>query len=523
MIRFLKNKIFRIEIILLLPVIALTVLFRLPGYIPFTWKSDELDYLSAVQDFLSGGTLYITYGDLKPPLLFGLYALACQVGGSIDIVFIKHMGVLFSIVSVVAIFFVARQLGDNRLAFISALLFALYSICARGEEMLATNSELLMNTFILPAYLLFFAYLQNPKNRLFMIFAGIFLSAGFLINQKAGINLVVFISVLLYVSFSHQSYKKFLTPIIQLLTVFILPIILLLIYYAYIGGLQELYYWLVKMPNAYIGTYDIAGRMARIGTRFGIFFSGYWALLLPFMVGLICIVRQHYYRQATWLTLLLYLFFSTIAVIVGGKMMERYFIQLLPPFIIISAFGLLTLYRAVEIFIEEKEDYYKYVLQLLFVLILLISPLNYLHQHQNTTKPKTEFIENHPALKQIKTIIHANTAHSDKIFVFPKDHYYYYFLQRANATRFNEIETHLSKARMYPEENTLFQQGWQKLFSDLNNNQAKFIIDISGKFGFKEGESGHIRNQKEKLKQYIEKKYKEVGVFAGNRLFQLKT
>jgi len=517
---FFKNK---IEIILLLPIIALTVLFRLPSYIPFTWKSDELDYLSAVQEIINGGVLYVSYGDIKPPLLFWLYTLACQIGGDINIFYIKTMGIVFSVITVITVFFLAKQLGGNRLAFVSGLLFATFSICARGEEMLASNSELLMNAFIVPAYLFFFSFLQNRSKYLLLTGASLFLAGAFFINQKAGINLVVFVLVLFFVAVQHQNYRQFFKNSSYLVLLFLLPSMLFVSYYAAIGHLDEFYYWLVKMPSAYINSYDIATRFERIILRFEIFFAGYWALVIPFFCGIWVIIKGQWYKQPLWLAVILYLIFSIIAVVVGAKMMERYFIQLLPAFFILSALGLLNIYQIIENLNIKKKYQAKILAQVLLILFLFISPLKYLQQHYHTSKPKLVNIANSPSLHGIKTIVDNNSLAEDKIFVFPKDRYYYYFLQRRNATRFNEIETHLSKAKMYPQENALFKQGWNYLYSDLKQGQPKFIIDISGNFGFKDGEPTHIREMKEGLKNYIEENYTQIGSYVDDVLYQIKS
>lgn len=509
-----------LDFILLLPALSLTVLFRLPAYVPLAWKTDELDYLIAVQSLNHNGLLYLNYGDLKPPLLFGLYQLACQIGGGIDMLYIKHLGLLFSLLTVVGIYLLTRAISGYRTAFVAATLFALYSICARGEEMLATNSELLMNAFVVFSYVAFVGYLQRSEQLRYLVLASLFLVAGFFINQKAGINLIAFFIILFEINRQRNSYIRLIKDFSVILSVFVVPILMFLGYYVAVGAIGEIYYWLWEMPGAYINTYDMSERMSRIMLRLSVFFSGYWALLPAIAMGIWAISIMKGNIKQSWELIILYLLVSFFAVMVGGKMMERYFIQLLPPFMILSAIGLTASYQYLKQWRWGKNIGVKIGFQVFLVGVLLISPLHYLQQHYATNKVTVLALQTDPQLKQLQSLVEEIGISNDSFFVFPKDPYYHYLLQRPPASRYVETETHLGKADMYPLANEFFERGWTKLFADLQGNRPEWIIDSSADFGFKKSEPQHIRNKKQELKDYILKHYRKVGVFNGDYLYQ---
>lgn len=499
--------------ILIIVLILTVIAFRLPVFIPFSWKFDELDYLTGARELLNGEVLYSTYGDLKPPMIFWIYASVCFFAGEINIYYIKILGIFITVVTSLTIFCLGSKAEKSPLGFIAAFLFAGYSICARGEEMLAANSEMMMNLFIVPAYILFFVNLSKNKNIFILILGSLLLSFAFFTNQKAGINLIVFCLIILLQQKTQYPWGKKIKDITVIISVFLWPIIIFLNYYYFIGYLDQIIFWLYEIPNSYINSFGFSARLERLSSRSINFFQGYFPLFIPFFYSLACLIRKKLILKPFWLGMILWFLFSYYAVFVGGKMMERYFIQILPPFFIITAFGILEIYNT----LVGKLN--RFATAFVFVILFSIYPARYFIDHIKTDEITLDEITENANFQQIIGYIRANTSIKDTIFVFPKDKYYYYFSNRRIGTRFNEIETHLWIPRIYPEVTVVFQKGWDYLFSDLEQRAPKIIIDGSGNFGKSKRDPVHIRNKKRELEKFILNNYKKVGAFGDDILY----
>ncbi len=506
--------------ILLFLLLALTVVaFRAPTYVPFTWKEDELDYLTGVREILSGEPLYTTYGDLKPPMIFWLYSLTCYVAGDIDIFYVKTLGVILSAATAIGIYYLGSMAGGAALGFISAFLFSGYSICSRGEEMLATNSEMMMNAFVVPAYVFFLAFITNKKSYAGLLCGTLLLSAGFFTNQKAGINILVFFLLILLGQRGdeREGIVKKLKELFLLAFTFTAPVLFFVCYYYFIGYLDQIAYWLYEVPQAYIGSVSFEEKVERLLPRSELFFSGYITLVIPFFYGLFFLFKEKKICRPVWAAIILYLLFSYYAVFTGGKMMERYFIQILPPFLIICSHGLIELYQKVG-----KWEKGRFFIATLFFLIIMMPPYKFFVRHMETGKPRQEEIANSPGLQKMIHFVRENSKEEDTLFVFPGDRYYYYFLKKRIGSRFNEIRTHLWQPDMHPKDNEVFRKGWKYLFEDLDQRKPKLIIDVSGNFGKLRDDPVHITAMKTKLKNYIENHYLRVGRFGEDTLFVRK-
>ncbi|MBF0371548.1 MAG: glycosyltransferase family 39 protein [Magnetococcales bacterium] len=497
-------------------VISAAILFHLPVFVPFSWKYDELDYLTGVREIFNGAPLYTTYGDLKPPLLFWIYALACWIGGGIHILNIKWLGLAVFTGTTAVIYRIGTVLEGRALGLVAGLLFAGYSICARGEEMLATNSEMMMNIFVVTAYLLFLSHLTIKKNLLLLSLSALLLAAGFFTNQKAGISLPVFGLLLLFVprQSPRDDWQQRLGEAGLVSVMFLAPLVVFILYYDHINQLGQIRYWLFEIPNAYLTSFSFDTRLDRLLPRSLIFFQGFFALALPILYGLYFLIR---YRRSNpaWLAILLYLLFSYYAVFSGGKMMERYFIQILPPLMLIGALGTLELFRA----LAGREGGGAGVAVLL-ALIFCAAPIYYSVQHWTTDEPTLQEIAANPDLQRMQRYVQDHSRPDDTLFVLPRDRYYYYFLEKRIGTQFLSIADHLVGRRFHPTPSEVFRKGWSLLFKDLDERRPKWIIDITGNFDKQRRDPAHIRQAKEKLKRYVTTHYRMVGRFGKDRLYR---
>jgi len=131
--------------------IAVAVGLRLPTFRYPLVSDDEAIYDAMAQVVVRGGTMYRETVDHKPPGLTYTYsavrALVTHVGGSFGAVMtgVHATGILFVVLTCVALHAVARETLEPRLAPIPPLLYAFASATSVPPDSLAVNGELLMN------------------------------------------------------------------------------------------------------------------------------------------------------------------------------------------------------------------------------------------------------------------------------------------------------------------------------------------------------------------------------------------
>ena len=119
--------------------IAAILIFRSVIFPAVSWKADEFFYLTGAREVNAGRVIYTDFADIKPIGIFYIYALADRLaGGNLQQDFLVLR--LFSVAAVFLIslmlWYIGRTLYSERAGYFGALLFALYSTCVRGSEVL---------------------------------------------------------------------------------------------------------------------------------------------------------------------------------------------------------------------------------------------------------------------------------------------------------------------------------------------------------------------------------------------------
>ncbi|MFE2494355.1 glycosyltransferase family 39 protein [Streptomyces scopuliridis] len=131
----------------LLPVLALlTLVTRLPSFRPPLWSPDE-GYLAVQARILAaGGALYDTVVDRKPPLLPWLYESAFALFGDESLYAVKALAVLAQLTTAALLAAVARERWGDRAGRTAGVIYPLVSIGLNPEDTQSATFEV----FILP-------------------------------------------------------------------------------------------------------------------------------------------------------------------------------------------------------------------------------------------------------------------------------------------------------------------------------------------------------------------------------------
>ena len=256
MIKKIWNWIAKNEGLILL--LLIVVVLRIPSLYEPYWYGDEGIYLVLGQAFKKGLVFYRDIHDNKPPLLYLLAGLAGNV-------FWFRLILMGWMTMAVMVFFRLMQLffPKNKPAwYISSLLLIVMTTLTEGN---IANAEIFVVLPITAAMLLIYQTaigktkkIRNKKLPYFL--SGILFSIGFLLKVPAGFDLA---AIIIWLLVEKKKFKK----ILLLLAGFLLPIVITIIYYAIMGGL-EIYVRSALLQNiGYLSSWETSqsGLLSRAG------------------------------------------------------------------------------------------------------------------------------------------------------------------------------------------------------------------------------------------------------------------
>ncbi|MBO7094157.1 MAG: glycosyltransferase family 39 protein, partial [Spirochaetia bacterium] len=131
--------------------IAAILVFRSVIFPAVSWKADEFFYLTGAKEINAGRVLYTDFADVKPVGIFYIYALADKLAGGnlkCDLFMLRIFSVAAVLLISLMLWYIGRLLYNERTGYSAAILFALYSTCVRGSEVLVANTELFSVLFM---------------------------------------------------------------------------------------------------------------------------------------------------------------------------------------------------------------------------------------------------------------------------------------------------------------------------------------------------------------------------------------
>lgn len=145
-------------------------------------EPDECNYAYIAARLLDGDQLYVDVWDHQPPGIFALFAIVSGVFGDESEVF-RWLAMTFSLVSLLAIFMIARRSAGDCAALVAVVLWAMVS-SDPGSAGEGCNREIFMNTFVLAGWLCILQGMDAKAHRRFhwLVLAGVLLALGSLIK-----------------------------------------------------------------------------------------------------------------------------------------------------------------------------------------------------------------------------------------------------------------------------------------------------------------------------------------------------
>jgi hypothetical protein len=541
----------------ILILLLITVIFHILEFRVAAWNVDEFIFAAGGQKILAGGTLYKDFGDNKPPLIYYTYALFYWIAGknylpffiilktgTIAIVFLIGMG----------FYCTGKNLGDRILGMASGLLFAAYSICAQGPEVLGGKNELYA-TFMAIISICFFTRKKFAFAIADLIFSGFFLSLAALYNTRFGIILAAY---LIFVIYKHAISKRSVCITAALAASFI-PLMAAVPLYFYFNGTFEYYtFWQSTVLKYYLNALPLYLRILA-GFLVLIFFIGIAPLVVfafHYVLGkmreniklsftsekrsmnrhanrfmsassrLINVSRAIMMRapgNETFVFLILLFISAYGAFFAGGIPGIRYFYMLYIPICFFAAQGALEVFR----YMREKSSVIEIggFLKIVLVLFLACAPAYYMLIHWNTRRPTVN--ESIDKYRQVVDYIKEHVHQDQRIYVWSGMHPIYLYSGRIMATSMVYPSEFLGRYYYYTGNFQHDITAWDIFLKQLNEERPELILDNTGNFStwkavFYHEKSKYIDSKIDELRTFIKENYTYATALSGYKIYQKK-
>ncbi len=306
---------------LALVVLVLVGALRLPAFFVDVFNSDETFLATQAEVIRDGGNLYEEAADRKPPLVPYLYAGAFELFGTNDLWSIRVIAMLAAALTAWLLAVEARRRYGRRAGWAAGLLCVFALIAFAPQDGQAANFEI----FMLPAMTA--AVLLARRGR--GVSAGVAVAVAALAKQTGAATLLP----VLYLAWRAKGRRG----ITEALGGFGVPIALV----ALALGPGQLMYWTVLGNGSYV---SVETASTYVLSMFAVMSIAWIACNLPIVWRLPTAWRDRYTAARDGihdLDLWLWLLSAVLSVMVGLRFFGHYYLQLVPPLVLLTA-GSLT-------------------------------------------------------------------------------------------------------------------------------------------------------------------------------------
>ena len=298
---------------LFLVLLALTALLRTPAFTVDVFNSDETFLATQADVIRDGGNLYEEAADRKPPLVPYLYAATFALFSTTALWSVRVMAMLAIALTALFLALEARRRYGNRAAWIAGILMVLASVAFAPQDGQAANFEI----FMLPTMTL--AVLLARRGRAFS--SGVAVAFATLAKQTGAATLLP----VLYLLWRQRGRRS----AVDVLSGFLLPLALVALFV----GPGELLFWTTIGNGSYLG---IDGHWGMVLLTLLIMTAAFAAVNLPIVWTLPRAWRERRTEGRGDTDLWLWLVSAGLSVAVGLRFFGHYYLQLLPPLVLIT-------------------------------------------------------------------------------------------------------------------------------------------------------------------------------------------
>lgn len=423
------------------------------------WMNDEYFYLQGGKEILDGRILYKDFVDIKPPLIFFLYAGIIKIFSYENaLIGIKITNVFSQICTAYIFFKIIESFTSRKRALLSSFLMLLALSIDNKNWPLNTMALSLLPLGLFSYFISKDHFRLNPKN---LLSAGLFLGINFLLSTNYFVYLIL---LPIFMFFMEFKVKEIVVKNVILFLGFLLPLLSFIIYFNYHNALQDWYWWNIKWASYYSAEWPM---YLKIPTALWTLFLS-WQLIPIYFLGIIGMVTFYKNRNnienTVYFFLILFVLVAFLSRILLGRITPRYNPYLLPVFILLIGFVRFDLLK-------------KWMYQILIVFLAVGFLYSNIHSicypYDLGTKSR----------KEINKWLLENTPKNKRIFVWSEGYDFYYSSKNEMATGFFSCDQHLNYPPIFNDMNDQdIDYVWQKFFSQLETDNPIYIVDMTGNF-----------------------------------------
>jgi len=355
---------------------------------------DETLYLLVARSVLQGHPPYVQVWDHKPPGLFWLFSGAIAIFGD-SIASIRILACLAIALTSYMLYKIGTtfEREGKTIGLIAGIFYLIFTFNNSGT---ASNAEILFAPFITFAFYLLFNTHQYEKLKIFCI--GLFIGLGMQIKYVVVMDFIAVLSIgsfqILSLAKNHikDSIKELLQFYQWIGIGFFLPFVLVMLYFLSVQHFDDYIYSTLIANQKYVAMteFSIERMLSEIGNQITKHLLLYLSLLiLPFHIFLN--IRKLSKIEKQKILFLGFWFCSTFtATLLSKQFFGHYFLHLLPPLSLLSAYSLVKITHE-----KFKKNIIKYYLSIFLILIFPIGQAIY-----NQVKTTFDFVLN----RQIRSI-----------------------------------------------------------------------------------------------------------------------
>lgn len=304
---------------------VLLVRFKLLS-VPF--ERDEGGFAYIAYQMLEGKSLYLDLYEIKPPLLYVIYAFFIRVfGHSIEGI---HFGLLlFDVAYIITLFAFAKYFFDKTVAVVAAFAFAILSLSPNLLGFAAHATHFAILPGLIGLFLLTKAI--DNKKRSFFLYAGLACGLAFLVKQQA-IHFMLFAGFYVIFECFRQKpidWKEWFISEALLVIGSVSPYLLVVLYMLIRGHFDDFWFYTVTWPTEFATS-------SQTGANYEIFKlqinqvipdqEWLWYLGLGGIISLFVVQIENRWRVFT----LLFTLFMAFSVATGFHFYAHYFVVFIP-------------------------------------------------------------------------------------------------------------------------------------------------------------------------------------------------
>lgn len=410
---------------------ALMFLFILVLRIPALYHTiidiDEAAFAEFANKWLGGAIPYAGVYDNKPIITYLFYYIIFYLFG-INNLFAVHVATLFLVfISTIVIYWFIEKIAGMNEAKASSLFF-IFLMHTYEPKYIATNTETLYTLPVLLAFVWYYIVVWEKKNILYAVLSGMCAGIAFLINYKAGVIVAAFGIFGIYVLFKASDKKSELLSQIKILVSlgigFIIPLCIAIAYFYHTGALQEFislgFLYNFKYIQSGMVTVPYLKAIARF-LLFGICSLPLWFIIAKHLFGG---YDKNKNTSNLIMFMLIWLFGSVFAVMLGWRAYGHYFIQLALPLSLLAG---LSIHSVSALFLKRSYVYLT-VLAVLLTVSRFNIPLTY--HYLGDSNALADF-----AYKQVAVKVQSITKPQDTMFVWGSGAVAYIYANRRCSSK----------------------------------------------------------------------------------------